>query len=453
MLFYAIALIQGNGHRAVTKRPINSKAVYWNTMKVLVVGSGGREHALSWKLGQSASVEQVYCVPGNAGMATEFSCLPADVTSNAEVASLAESLAVDLTVIGPEAPLAAGIVDEFRSRRLPIVGPSARGAQLEGSKTFAKEFMQRHGIPTAESALIESESALDASLSRFGYPVALKADGLAAGKGVVIVKDEPEARRTAASLLSGELVGGAGHRFLVEQFLTGEEVSFIVLSDGTGFYDFPPTQDHKPAFDNDQGPNTGGMGAYCDPAILSTEQRDTIISTIVDPTLNGIRETGTPFTGFLYCGLMMTAEGPKVLEYNVRLGDPETQPLMYRMTGDLGELLLSAANGELDTASVQWSDGPTVCVVLASQGYPGDYPKGRPIDGIRAAEENGAKVFHAGTCFHQGKIATAGGRVLGVTAGGKDLDSAIANTYAAVQEIHFEGAHYRGDIGQKGLRC
>ena len=441
----------GHGHRAVIKGPINWKAVYRNAMKVLVVGSGGREHALSWKLGRSASVEQVYCVPGNAGVAAEFSCLPADVTSNAEVASLAESLGVDLTVIGPEAPLAAGIVDEFRSRHLPIVGPTSASAQLEGSKVFAKEFMQRHGIPTADSALIESEFDLDAALSRFGYPVALKADGLAAGKGVVIVKDEAEARRTAASLLSGELVGGAGRRFLVEQFLTGEEVSFIVLSDGSGFYDFPPTQDHKPADDNDKGPNTGGMGAYCDPAILRADVRDTVIRTIVEPTLNGLRETGTPFTGFLYCGLMMTAEGPKVLEYNVRLGDPETQPLMYRMTGDLGELLLSAAQGELNTAPVAWSEGPTVCVVLASQGYPGDYPRGRPISGIPAAEKNGAKVFHAGTRFHQGKIATAGGRVLGVTAGGIDLETAIANTYAAVKEIQFEGAHYRSDIGQRGL--
>ena len=259
------------------------------------------------------------------------------------------------------------------------------------------------------------------------------------------------AKRPAA-LLSGELAGGAGRRFLVEQFLTGEEVSFIALSDGAGFYDFPPTQDHKPAFDNDEGPNTGGMGAYCDPAILGPDVRDTVIRTIVEPTLNGIREMGNPFTGFLYCGLMMTGEGPKVLEYNVRMGDPETQPLMYRMTGDLGRLLLSAARGELDTASVAWSDGPTACVVLASQGYPGAYDKGRLITGIASAEAKGAKVFHAGTRFQQGKIATAGGRVLGVTAAGEDLSTAIANTYAAVREIHFDGVHFRRDIGKKGLR-
>jgi len=421
-------------------------------MKVLVVGSGGREHALSWRLGQSASVDQVYCVPGNAGMGAEFSCLPADVSSNSEIASLAESLAVDLTVIGPEAPLTAGIVDEFGSRHLAIVGPSTDGAQLEGSKIFAKEFMQRHGIPTAEFALIENESDLDANLSRFGYPVALKADGLAAGKGVVIVKDETEARRTAAALLSGEIAGDAGRRFLVEEFLKGEEVSFIALSDGVGFYNFPPTQDHKPAFDNDEGPNTGGMGAYCDPAILSSAVRDAVVRTIVEPTLNGVRETGSPFKGFLYCGLMMTAEGPKVLEYNVRLGDPETQPLMYRMTGDLGQLLLSAAHGELDTASVAWKDEPTACVVMASQGYPGAYAKGRLITGLASAEAKGAKVFHAGTRFQEGKIATAGGRVLGVTAAGEDLSAAIANTYAAVQEIHFDGVHFRRDIGKKGLR-
>ncbi len=385
-------------------------------------------------------------------MGAEFSCLPADVSSNSEIASLAESLAVDLTVIGPEAPLTAGIVDEFGSRHLAIVGPSTDGAQLEGSKVFAKEFMQRHGIPTAEFALIESESDLDANLSRFGYPVALKADGLAAGKGVVIVKDETEARRTAAALLSGEIAGDAGRRFIVEEFLKGEEVSFIALSDGTGFYDFPPTQDHKPAFDNDEGPNTGGMGAYCDPAILSSAVRDAVVRTIVEPTLNGVRETGNSFKGFLYCGLMMTAEGPKVLEYNVRLGDPETQPLMYRMTGDLGQLLLSAAHGELDTTSVAWKDGPTACVVMASQGYPGAYAKGRLITGLASAEAKGAKVFHAGTRFQEGKIATAGGRVLGVTAAGEDLSAAIANTYAAVQEIHFDGVHFRRDIGKKGLR-
>ena len=421
-------------------------------MNVLVVGSGGREHALSWRLGQSASVNQVYCAPGNAGMAREFSCLPADLSSNSEIASLAESLAVDLTVIGPEAPLAAGIVDEFRARHLPILGPTTDGAQLEASKIFAKQFMRKHGIPTAEFALIENESHLDANLSRFGYPVALKADGLAAGKGVVIVKDETDARRTAAALLSGELAGGAGRRLLVEQFLTGEEVSFIVLSDGVGFYDFPPTQDHKPAFDNDEGPNTGGMGAYCHPAILGSDVRDTVIRTIVEPTLNGILEMRSPFTGFLYCGLMMTDEGPKVLEYNVRMGDPETQPLLYRMTGDLGRLLLSAARRELDTASVGWKDGPTACVVLASQGYPGAFAKGRLITGIASAEAKGAKVFHAGTRFQKGKVATTGGRVLGVTAAGEDLSTAIANTYAAVEEIHFDGVHFRRDIGKKGLR-
>ena len=420
-------------------------------MNVLVVGSGGREHALSWRLGQSASVNQVYCAPGNAGMAREFSCLPADLSSNSEIASLAESLAVDLTVIGPEAPLAAGIVDEFRSRQLPIVGPASDAAQLESSKIFAKQFMQQHGIPTAQSALIESGSDFNASLSRFGYPVALKADGLAAGKGVVIAKDETEARTTAAALLSGKMAGDAGRRLLVEQFLTGEEVSFIVLSDGARFYDFPPTQDHKPVFDNDKGPNTGGMGAYCGPAILSPELRNTVIRTIVEPTLSGIREMGSPFTGFLYCGLMMTDEGPKVLEYNVRLGDPETQPLMYRLTGDLGRLLLSAARGELDTASVAWKDGPTACVVLASQGYPGAYATGRLITGIASAEAKGAKVFHAGTRFQQGKIATAGGRVLGVTAAGEDLRAAIASTYAAIGEIHFDGVHFRRDIGNKGL--
>ena len=329
-------------------------------MKVLVVGGGGREHAICWRLAQSDSVEQVYAVAGNAGIARDCSCIPGDITSNDEIASLAECLDVDLTVIGPEAPLVAGMADEFRARNLPVVGPGQDAAQLEGSKIFSKQFMRRHGIPTADFAIVESLAELEANLTRFGFPVALKADGLAAGKGVVIVHNEEEARETGAAMLSGNIVGDAGRRLLIEQFLSGEEVSFIVLSDGETFFEFPPTQDHKPALDNDLGPNTGGMGAYCDPRILTEAERQTALTTIVEKTLTGIRADGHPFVGFLYCGLMMTADGPKVLEYNVRMGDPETQPLMYRMTGDAGELLLSAARGSLDPSVVGWQAGPDV---------------------------------------------------------------------------------------------
>ena len=421
-------------------------------MKVLVVGGGGREHAFSWRLCRSDSVEQVYAVPGNAGIARDCSCIPGDINSNDEIACLAECLNVDLTVIGPEAPLVAGMADEFRARNLPVVGPGGGAAQLEGSKIFSKQFMRRHDIPTADFAIVESVAELEDNLNRFGFPVALKADGLAAGKGVVIVHNEQEARETGAAMLSGNIVGDAGRRLLIEQFLSGEEVSFIVLSDGETFFEFPPTQDHKPALDNDKGPNTGGMGAYCDPRILTEAERQTILTAVVETSLTGIRADGHPFVGFLYCGLMMTADGPKVLEYNVRMGDPETQPLMYRMTGDAGELLLSAARGSLDPTVVGWSDGPTCCVVCAAPGYPGSYPRGLPITGIKEAEATSAKVFHAGTRFHEGKLVTGGGRVLGVTAGGDDLAAAIQNAYTAVEKVNFKGLHNRTDIGQKGLK-
>ena len=421
-------------------------------MKILVIGSGGREHALAWKLRQSEGVEAVYCVPGNAGVAIDASCIPGDILSVPEMVNLAQSLQVSLTVVGPEAPLAAGLVDEFAARGLAVVGPVRSAAQLEASKIFAKEFMRQHQIPTADFAIVEKPADIDDHIGRFGFPVALKADGLAAGKGVVLAKNETEARATAASMLAGEVVGPAGQRLIVEQFLRGEETSFIVLTDGRDFCILPPTQDHKAVFDNDEGPNTGGMGAYCDPDIVTDEIRKAVISRVVEPTLEGVRARGQPFQGFLYVGLMLTDDGPMVLEFNVRLGDPETQPLVHGMTGNLAQLLASAAEGRLDADAVGWKAGKTTCVVLASEGYPGFYPRGRLISGIDRAEAQGAKVFHAGTRFHDGRIATAGGRVLGVTAGGRTLAESIENVYAAVKEIHFEGMHFRRDIGNKGLR-
>ena len=421
-------------------------------MKVLVIGGGGREHALVWRLAQSPGVEQVYCAPGNAGVAMDASCIPIDLSSVAEAANVAETLAADLTIIGPEAPLVAGIADAFEARNLPLLGPSQYTAQLEGSKVFAKEFMREHQIPTAGFTTIESPSEIDDRVGKFGYPVALKADGLAAGKGVVVVRDESEARETAAAMLAGELVGSAGRRILVEEFLSGEEVSFIALSDGERCFVFPPTQDHKPAFDNDEGPNTGGMGAYCAPALLSDRSHDFVLNRVVHPVLDGMRAKGHPFRGFLYCGLMMTAEGPKVLEFNVRMGDPETQSLMYRIRGDLLQLFSSCAAGNLNADTVHWDPGPSACVVLASNGYPGKYPIGLEISGLSEANQSGAQVFHAGTRFLNGTIATAGGRVLGVTASGSDLAAALENTYQAVDKIRFDGMHYRRDIGSKGLK-
>ena len=421
-------------------------------MRILVIGSGGREHALAWKLRQSEGVEAVYCVPGNAGVAIDASCIPGDVSSVSEMANLAQSLKVSLTVVGPEAPLAAGLVDEFTARGLAVVGPVRSAAQLEASKIFAKEFMRQRQIPTADFAVIDKPADIDDHIGRFGFPVALKADGLAAGKGVVLAKNETEARAAAARMLAGEVVGPAGRRLVVEQFLRGEEASFIVLTDGTDFCILPPTQDHKAVFDNDEGPNTGGMGAYCDPDILTSGIREAVVRRVVEPTLEGVRTTGQPFRGFLYVGLMLTDEGPMVLEFNVRLGDPETQPIMHRMTGNLAELLSSAAEGRLDADAADWKASKTTCVVLTSEGYPGSYPKGRIVSGIERAEAQGAKVFHAGTRFHDGQIATAGGRVLGVTAAGDTLAESIENAYAAVNEIHFEGMHFRRDIGKKGLR-
>ena len=288
-------------------------------------------------------------------------------------------------------------------------------------------------------------------LDRFEYPIAVKADGLAAGKGVVIANTRAEAQETAQQMLSGDLVPGAGQRLILEEFLQGEELSFILLCDGKSHFIFPPTQDHKPAFDNDEGPNTGGMGAYCDPRILPDELQATILDRIVEPTLAGMRDLGHPFRGFLYVGLMITADGPKVLEFNVRMGDPETQPLMHRIRGDFAGLLASAAHGALDSTLVAWDPGPTACVVLASEGYPAAYPKGHLITGIPEADAAGAKVFHAGTLLHQGHFCTSGGRVLGVTAGGDTLAQALDTTYSALEKIHFKGMHYRTDIGRRGL--
>lgn len=414
-----------------------------------MIGGGGREHAMAWRVAQDA--ELACCVPGNPGIAADASCLSGHIEDPEEMAALAEFLQVDCTVVGPEAPLVAGVADRFRDRGLPVVGPSRQAACLEGSKAFAKRFMFDAGIPTAGCEILEDVRDIDATVGRFGYPVALKADGLAAGKGVVIVGSEGEARACARRMLSGGLVGDAGRRIVVEQFLEGDEVSFMVLSDGERFCELPATEDHKQLLDGDKGPNTGGMGAVCDDSILSRAMRDRIVERIVEPTLAGMRRRGTPFQGFLYCGLMLTEDGPKVLEYNVRLGDPETQPLLYRLEGDFAGLLGSAARGEIDSSLIRFGRGATACVVMAAPGYPGSYPHGLPMAGLRAAAQAGAKVFHAGTGLQHGAPVTAGGRVLGVTASGGDLASAVAIAYRAVGEIEFEGAQWREDIGNRAL--
>jgi phosphoribosylamine--glycine ligase len=419
-------------------------------MKVLVIGSGGREHALVWKLRQSVSVDQVYCVPGNAGIAMEASCIPGDVLSAPELACLAETLDAALTVVGPEAPLVAGLVDEFNRLGRTVLGPTRGAAQLEGSKIFTKQFLQSHAIPTARFVVVETPEDIPGAVGRFGFPVVLKADGLAAGKGVVIAQNEGDARQTATAMLQGSLVGPAGRRIVVEEFLEGPEASFILLTDGKEYLLFPPTRDHKRAQDNDKGPNTGGMGAYCSPGILSEAENRTVVQTIIEPTLQGMRQLGHPFRGFLYCGLVLTTEGPKVLEFNVRMGDPETQPLLYRLDGqDFAEVLLAAARGSLGSNRFSWKQQSTACVVLASGGYPGPYERGFPISGLADAEAMGVKVFHSGTLLREGRPVTSGGRVLGVTGSGDSLEDATRRTYAAIEKIRFEGCHFRRDIGRK----
>lgn len=397
-------------------------------MQILIIGSGGREHALAWKLAQSPGVELI-AVPGNPGIAALAKCVPLDAV---------DALTPDLTVVGPEVPLVDGIVDRFRNRGLRIIGPTRDAARLEGSKAFAKSFFVQSSIPTADFVTVDDAASARAVLDRFGYPVVLKADGLAAGKGVVIAYDRAEAESALASL-NGRLV--------IEEFLRGEEVSFIALCDGRDALPLAPTQDHKAVFDDDTGPNTGGMGAYCDSRILTDAETRVVLDRVILPTVERTR-----FTGFLYAGLMMTADGPKVLEFNVRLGDPETQPLMHRMSSDFVPVLIAASEGRLAGQQLVWRTGPSVCVVLASAGYPGGFETGKPIRGIDAAEATGAIVFQAGTRVGSKGLETAGGRVLGVTASGDDLQAAIDAAYRATSAIRFDGMHYRTDIGRKGLR-
>ena len=412
-------------------------------MKVLILGGGGREHALAWKIAQSPLVDAVHASPGNPGIATVATCHPCHAGTPHEYLALAKSLGADLTVVGPEAPLVAGVVDFFRAAGMAVVGPTAAAAQLEGSKAFSKAFMQRAGIPTARFTVVESQAEAFAAIHEYEYPLVLKADGLAAGKGVVIAHDRAEAEAGIRSIQSGG-------RMVIEEFLAGEEVSFIVLSDGENFVAMEPSQDHKAIFDGDKGPNTGGMGAYCASEILTPAETDNINETVIKPAIQRMAAEGRPFTGFLYAGLMMTANGPKVLEFNARLGDPETQAIMHRMAGDFVPALLGAATGQLSGITLDWRKEPSVCVVLAASGYPGTVRTGDVITGIDDAET----VFQAGTILADGKLVTAGGRVLGVTARGPKLQDAIHSAYAKVAKISFAGMQFRKDIGRKGLnRC
>jgi phosphoribosylamine---glycine ligase len=395
-------------------------------MKVLVFGSGGREHALVWKLRQSPRISKLYCAPGNGGIADDAELLPVDLKSVESMVALGEQLRPDLTVVGPELPLTLGVVDEFTRRGWPVFGPTKAAAQLEASKSFAKEFLQRHRIPTAHYAICDSVEEVRAALAHFHVPVVVKADGLAAGKGVVIAASKEEAARAAAEMLSGKMVGQAGLRVVLEECLKGEELSFLVLSDGERVAPLVAAQDHKRVGDGDTGPNTGGMGAYSTADIVDDKMRDWMVNHIARPVVEGMKAEGAEFKGVLYCGLMMTARGPMVLEFNCRFGDPETQPILMRLESDLVDALEASIAGRVSEGDFTWSRDASVCVVMASGGYPGTFEVGKKITGLdEAAAVEGVKVFHAGTSKREGAFYTAGGRVLGVSARGADLGTAV----------------------------
>ncbi len=423
-------------------------------MKILVIGSGGREHAIVWKLARSASVEKVWCAPGNGGIAGDAECVPLDVKDVKAAADLAARLGVDLTIVGPEMPLVLGIADEFAKRGLPLLGPAEKAAQLEGSKVFSKQFMQRHEIPTAGvyGVYVEALEAYTA-LDSVDWPLVIKADGLCAGKGVLVTSSADEATEFIERAMVKNEFGEAGSRVMFEEALEGEELSYIILTDGTNFIRMAPARDHKRAFDNDEGPNTGGMGVYSIDDILPAALEKTIIETIVQPTLDGLRADGLPYRGFLYFGLMLTPEGPKVLEYNCRLGDPETEAVLLRADFDFAKACMQAALGDLGAIEAKWLPGAGVCVVIASKGYPGDPQTGVEIRGLEdAAKVPGAVVFHAGTRGSGPTCYTNGGRVLVVSAIGDDLASARSIAYEAASKIKIDGAHYRKDIGAKAAK-
>ena len=422
-------------------------------MKVLVIGGGGREHALVWKLAQSPRITKLYCAPGNGGIALDAECVPADVKNLDSLVALATKLQPDLTVVGPELPLTLGVVDEFQSHGWPIFGPTRAAAQLESSKSFAKEFMQRHRIPTAHYAICKTVDEVRATLPHFHTPIVVKADGLAAGKGVVVAKTKEEAASVAVEMLSGKMVGAAGTLVVLEECLTGDELSFLVFSDGERVVPLVAAQDHKRVGDGDSGPNTGGMGAYSTATIIDDKMRDWLVHHIAEPVIAGMKAEGAEYKGVLYCGLMMTARGPMVLEFNCRFGDPETQPILMRLESDLVEALEASVGGRVSEGDFRWSPDASACVVIASAGYPGTFEAGKKIAGLESVGAmKGVKVFHAATSRRDDVYFTSGGRVLGVTARAPDLATAVERAYAAVSMIGFEGMHYRKDIAARALK-
>lgn len=420
-------------------------------MKILIIGNGGREHAIAWKLHQSEQVTEILSTPKNSGIARIGRCFDIPVESIDDILKLAQSEHIDLTVVGPEVPLSLGIVDRFRSKGLPIFGPTQAAARIESSKGFAKNLMKKYNVPTAAFQSFSSDNGLEAYIRSFPLPPVIKADGLAAGKGVVVAQTHDEAVTEAKAMLSGNRFGSAGASIVVEERMSGPEASLFALTDGVHFQLLATAQDHKRAYDHDQGPNTGGMGAYAPATLVNPSLLKTIGETILWPVLHGMKEEGCPYTGMLYAGLMLTPKGPKVIEFNCRFGDPETQVILPLLDGDLPDALLASVNGTVDRLVLKQKPGAAVTVVLASGGYPGDYAKGKVISGVEQADATGAVVFHAGTAMKDGSLVTAGGRVLNVTATGETLKEAIDKAYAAADKISFDGKMIRQDIGKKGL--
>jgi phosphoribosylamine--glycine ligase len=422
-------------------------------MKVLILGSGGREHALAWAVKRSPRVTEVVCAPGNGGIAEIARCVPVDLKDVAAMVRLVEAEQPGLTIVGPELPLSLGVVDALQERGLRVFGPTKAAAMLESSKSFAKRFLQRHNIPTAKYAVCTSPAELEKAVEFFHAPIVVKADGLHAGKGVIICESRKTAIEAAQGIFSGALLGTAEPQVIFEEFLEGDEISFLCLADGKSVKPLVPAQDHKRIGEGDTGPNTGGMGVYSTDAMLDPTMTEWILRHIAVPTVYGMASEDAPFIGVLYCGLMMTPRGPQVLEFNARFGDPETQAILMRLESDLVDALEACVDGRLAETELRWSSGASACVVASSKGYPGSYKTGLPITGLAdAARVPGVQVFHSGSSRSDGQVLTGGGRVLGVTAAAASLEEALARAYEAMDLIHFDGMYYRRDIGHRALR-
>ncbi|MFN3530907.1 MAG: phosphoribosylamine--glycine ligase [Candidatus Brocadia sp.] len=421
-------------------------------MKILIIGSGGREHALAWKIAQSPMVKKIFCAPGNPGIAEVAECIDIEAENIDGLYNFAMKQKIDLTIVGPEDPLIAGIVDRFRDGHLHIFGPNKRAATIEGSKVFAKTLMRKHGIPTADFKVFEDLKQAKKHVASCEFPLVIKADGLARGKGVFICKTLEEANKHIEDIMKEKIFGQAGDRVVIEEFLSGEEVSILAITDGNTILPLPSVQDHKAIYDGDKGPNTGGMGAYSPVPAITEDMQLFIEENILVPVIHAMKRENRPYKGVIYAGLIITSAGPKVLEFNARFGDPETQVLLMRMKSDLVPILVSTVKNTLENTEIEWNDCASICVVMASRGYPDKYEKGFPISGLDAIRRlDNVQVFHAGTSMKDGKVVTNGGRVLGVTALGKSIQEAQKTAYDAIQKLSFTGAHYRRDIGAKAI--